>query len=211
MVEFVIIAIVVTFVVMLVVSLTKSGKATNYLVRNQQIAQAILALHIKYRKNPDEKRFGKTNMHWHIEDFKDCWGYGGSLNSAFFERKFRDFDPFAGDDYYDKYSEENAQQFVALMQEYQANTQGFIRNYEPSGANSAAGKARDQALANSGTPFAAQAQKNLDAAQAKQAQKEIVKAAVVGGIIAGETGAVVGAVAAKAKIDAQSATKDAKE
>ena len=59
----------------------------------------------------------------------------------------------------------------------------------------------NQVLANSGTPFAAQAQEELRKSEAKKAAASVVKHAVVGGIVAGPAGAVVGAIAGKAKND----------
>ena len=57
----------------------------------------------------------------------------------------------------------------------------------------------NRTMANSGTPFATKANKEIAKKDAKQARNDVIKSAVVGGIIAGKTGSIVGAVAAKSK------------
>lgn len=61
--------------------------------------------------------------------------------------------------------------------------------------------ALNKALANSGTPYAAKAKADLRKSEAKKARASVVKHAVVGGVVAGPAGAVVGAIAGKAKND----------
>ena len=65
----------------------------------------------------------------------------------------------------------------------------------------------NQTLSHSGTPFEARARQEIAKEEAKAAQKEIIKGAVIGSVIAGGEGAVVGAMAAKAKQDAENGGK----
>jgi len=59
----------------------------------------------------------------------------------------------------------------------------------------------NEALANSGTPYATGAKRELAKSQAKADRNAVIKYGVVGGIVAGPVGAVVGAVAKKTQID----------
>lgn len=63
---------------------------------------------------------------------------------------------------------------------------------------------RNEIMARSGIPgYSEKAKADLQKSRQRQAAASVVKHAAVGGIIAGPAGAVVGAVAAKAKQDAK--------
>ena len=102
-----------------------------------------------------------------------------------------------------KLTQQDRETYRALKAEYDATREiqrAFISKISAGSRNAAL----NQALSQTDIPvFSGQAKEAVARDAATKARNDVIKGAVVGGAVAGKTGAVVGAVAAKAKQDAK--------
>ena len=131
-----------------------------------------------------------------------CWACRKDIASSGYFIYYDKFEQLLSELKTSRFSEQDKAKYEALKAEYYAAKERQdiydAKHYVPGRS-----KALNQALSGADIRgFSSQAKASLAKDAAKEARRKVVKGAVAGGLVAGEAGAVVGAVAAKAKLDA---------